>query len=64
MTGVPVKLRGTPGGVSTPPPLLGQHTAELLAELGYDDAAIDELRAAKWVATDADIRRAREERRR
>ena len=30
-------------GVSRVPPLLGEHTAEVLAELGYDQAAIKEL---------------------
>jgi formyl-CoA transferase len=29
-----------------PPPCLGQHTDEVLAELGYDAEAIDQLRAA------------------
>jgi crotonobetainyl-CoA:carnitine CoA-transferase CaiB-like acyl-CoA transferase len=28
------------------PPLLGEHTDELLAELGYDDEAIRALRGA------------------
>ncbi|MCP5155777.1 MAG: CoA transferase [Ectothiorhodospiraceae bacterium] len=32
--GTPVKLSGTPGGVRRPAPLLGEHTAEILAELG------------------------------
>src|SRR5699024_6334501 len=30
MTGIPIKLSDTPGSVKTPPPLLGQHTKEIL----------------------------------
>ena len=33
--GVPVKLAMTPGQVKGPSPLLGQHTEEVLADLGY-----------------------------
>jgi crotonobetainyl-CoA:carnitine CoA-transferase CaiB-like acyl-CoA transferase len=32
--GVPIKLSETPGSVRTAPPTLGQHTAQVLAELG------------------------------
>lgn len=35
-TGVPVKLRATPGGVDAAPPLLGQHTQAILRDLGFD----------------------------
>ena len=31
VTGIPIKMSDTPGEVRTPPPLLGQHTAEILA---------------------------------
>jgi crotonobetainyl-CoA:carnitine CoA-transferase CaiB-like acyl-CoA transferase len=31
------------------PPLLGEHTEEVLRELGYDDASLAKLRAAKVI---------------
>ena len=42
----PVRLSETPADYRRPPPLLGQHTDEVLAErLGLDGAALDGLRA-------------------
>ena len=43
--GVVPKLSATPGGFDAGGPTLGQHTDEVLREIGYDDAAIKELRA-------------------
>ena len=37
--GFPVKLGGTPQQVRRHPPLLGEHTAEILCELGMEDDA-------------------------
>jgi crotonobetainyl-CoA:carnitine CoA-transferase CaiB-like acyl-CoA transferase len=40
VTGVPVRLSATPGAVRRPPPALGEHTAEVLAELGLEAGAL------------------------
>jgi crotonobetainyl-CoA:carnitine CoA-transferase CaiB-like acyl-CoA transferase len=39
----PVRYDGLPRERSTPPPLLGEHSAAILKELGYDQAALGEL---------------------
>ena len=41
--GIPVKLEGTPGSVRRTPPRLGQHTNEVLAELGFSPEEIRTL---------------------
>jgi crotonobetainyl-CoA:carnitine CoA-transferase CaiB-like acyl-CoA transferase len=44
--GFPIKLSLNPCEIRTPPPLLGQHSDEILREVGYDDASIANLRTA------------------
>ncbi|HVC20031.1 MAG TPA: CoA transferase [Vicinamibacterales bacterium] len=46
LLGVPVKLSETPGSVRRPPPLLGEHTEQVLTvDAGLDRAAVAHLRA-------------------
>ena len=44
--GFPIKFSDDPCRIHRPPPTLGADTNDLLAELGYDAAAIENLRAA------------------
>jgi crotonobetainyl-CoA:carnitine CoA-transferase CaiB-like acyl-CoA transferase len=41
--GLPVKFSATPGGVAGPAPVLGQHSREILAEIGFSARDIDRM---------------------
>jgi len=41
MIGMPIELSDTPGRIENAPPLLGQHTDDVLTAAGYSD---DEIR--------------------
>ena len=55
VTGVPIKMYGTPGSVRRAPPVLGEHTAEVLGELGYADGEVETLSEKGIVGTRAGI---------
>ena len=54
LIGVPSKLSDTPGTVRTAPPRVGEHSREILRELGYDDQRIEALGARGVVAWPGD----------
>ncbi len=49
--GSPVNYSDLPKGSANPPPLLGEHTEAILAELGYSKAAIKKLHEQGVVRT-------------
>jgi crotonobetainyl-CoA:carnitine CoA-transferase CaiB-like acyl-CoA transferase len=51
MAGLPVKMSETPGAVRTAAPLLGQHSEEILREVGYSSAEIEKLVAGGIVGS-------------
>ena len=48
-TGIPIKFSDTPGGIGAPPPVLGEHSEEILRELGYSPEEIGELGERKVI---------------
>lgn len=51
LVNTPVKYSYTEPSIKTPPPLLGQHTSEVLREIvGMDESEIKDLRAEGVVA--------------
>jgi crotonobetainyl-CoA:carnitine CoA-transferase CaiB-like acyl-CoA transferase len=46
---LPLEFSATPGGITSRPPQLGEHTAEILASLGYSTEDIGELRKTRVV---------------
>lgn len=50
MVGPPYRFSATPGAVRLPPPLLGQHTDDVLREIGYSEDVIAALREAQVIA--------------
>lgn len=49
VAGCPVALSDTPGEITRRPPTLGEHTRDILAEIGYGEAEIAELSAQRVV---------------
>jgi crotonobetainyl-CoA:carnitine CoA-transferase CaiB-like acyl-CoA transferase len=43
MLGFPVRASATPAAIRRPAPLLGEHTAEVLAEIGVTAPELDRL---------------------
>ncbi len=53
MSGHPINMSATPAHLERAGPNMGEHTREVLARLGYDDAEIDQMIASGAAFTDA-----------
>jgi crotonobetainyl-CoA:carnitine CoA-transferase CaiB-like acyl-CoA transferase len=62
VTGIPIRFYGTPCEVRRHPPMLGEHTHELLAEAGYTSDDIEQLILKGMAADYPEIKRQREQR--
>jgi len=62
VTGVPIRFYGTPCSVERHPPMQGEHTRELLADLGYGSGDIEALIEAGVTADPAAMHRLRKRR--
>jgi crotonobetainyl-CoA:carnitine CoA-transferase CaiB-like acyl-CoA transferase len=53
--GPAILMSDTPGAITRPPPLLGEHTVEVLKEIGFDDEAIAEAIGEGTVKVTEDV---------
>ncbi|KAJ8607263.1 hypothetical protein MRB53_040449 [Persea americana] len=49
VAGIPVKYSDTPASIKGPPPGIGEHTSQVLSELGYTSELIADLKSANVV---------------
>lgn len=54
VAGIPIRLDRTPGSIRRPPPLLGEHSRDILAELGYPAERIAALLRSAAVRSEVD----------
>ena len=47
--GIPIKLSRTPGRILSPPPRYGEHTEEILGDIGYSEDDIAKFRGSKII---------------
>jgi len=47
--GIPLRFSDTPASIRMPPPTLGQHTEEILREIGLSGARVEQLRATEVI---------------
>ena len=52
LVGMPVRLSDTPGTVRLPPPMVGEHNAPVLADLGYDEDEVARLQEAGAIGSE------------
>ncbi|MFQ5826141.1 MAG: CoA transferase, partial [Dehalococcoidia bacterium] len=50
VVGTPIKLSESPATFRRPPPLLGQHTGEILLDLGYSENEVAALKEKKVIS--------------
>ena len=52
VTNIPFTMSETPGAITRPSPMIGEHGPEILKELGYDEAAIENLLKEKIISVE------------
>ena len=52
VTNIPFTMSETPGAITRPSPMIGEHDPEILKELGYDEAAIETLLSEKIISVE------------